>query len=262
MLLKLWQHLRLPFSFYLMPVYFFALSISPNFTGDRLLWSFLLIHFFLLPSSHSLASRVEDRSSSAVVVISVVIGIIALAGGFSKVGALFSLLMLIYLLISYFSALTQLKVSANAMLYVLLFIISYTGINEFSMEQALQPSVLIPALLMSFLLMAPFPLIHYREQSAKQMRAAIQLTLVLTTVGAAAMEYYFYRQFTWNTVLVFFLSICPVLIFLFGWWIISPRLNTLHNFFRHLHIIIISVILNGFFIWFFIRNTHIDQLFQ
>jgi uncharacterized membrane protein YphA (DoxX/SURF4 family) len=164
MLLKLWQHLRLPFSFYLMPVYFFALSISPNFTGDRLLWSFLLIHFFLLPSSHSLASRVEDRSSSAVVVISVVIGIIALAGGFSKVGALFSLLMLIYLLISYFSALTQLKVSANAMLYVLLFIISYTGINEFSMEQALQPSVLIPALLMSFLLMAPFPLIHYRER--------------------------------------------------------------------------------------------------
>src|SRR5260370_37448 len=44
-------HLRIPFSYFLMPVYFFALGISPNFNESRLFWSFAIIHLLLYPAS-------------------------------------------------------------------------------------------------------------------------------------------------------------------------------------------------------------------
>ena len=59
-----WLHLRIPFSFFLMPVFIFALGISPNFTESRLLWSFLIIHLFLYPASNGFNSYfVKDEKS-------------------------------------------------------------------------------------------------------------------------------------------------------------------------------------------------------
>ncbi|MFN7328134.1 MAG: ubiquinone biosynthesis protein UbiA, partial [Bacteroidota bacterium] len=57
-------HLRFPFSYFLLPVYLFALSQSPDFTADRLLWSFLLIHLFLYPASNGYNSYFDKDEQS------------------------------------------------------------------------------------------------------------------------------------------------------------------------------------------------------
>src|SRR6187402_1161428 len=59
-----WLHLRIPFSFFLMPVYLFALSISPNFGESRLLWSFIIIHLFLYPASNGFNSYFDKDEKS------------------------------------------------------------------------------------------------------------------------------------------------------------------------------------------------------
>jgi hypothetical protein len=41
-----WLHLRIPFSYFLLPVFLFSLSISPNFNLARIGWVFLIMHFF------------------------------------------------------------------------------------------------------------------------------------------------------------------------------------------------------------------------
>src|SRR6266481_6813765 len=57
-------HLRIPFSYFLLPVYLFALGVSPNFTESRLLWSFVIIHFLLYPASNGYNSYFDKDEKS------------------------------------------------------------------------------------------------------------------------------------------------------------------------------------------------------
>src|ERR1044071_8834611 len=57
-------HLRIPFSFFLMPVFLFALCISPNVTVESLLWSFVIIHLLLYPASNGYNSYFDKDEKS------------------------------------------------------------------------------------------------------------------------------------------------------------------------------------------------------
>ena len=57
-------HLRIPFSFYLLPFYVFALAISPNPKGLFLLFSFIIIHFLFYPSSNGYNSYYDKDEES------------------------------------------------------------------------------------------------------------------------------------------------------------------------------------------------------
>ena len=59
-----WLHLRIPFSYFLMPVFFFALGISPNLVESRLLWLFLIVHLFLYPASNGYNSYFDKDVKS------------------------------------------------------------------------------------------------------------------------------------------------------------------------------------------------------
>ena len=59
------KHLRLPFSLFLMPVFFFALALTPNLNEGRLLLVFLALHLFLYPSSNGYNSYF-DRDEEAI----------------------------------------------------------------------------------------------------------------------------------------------------------------------------------------------------
>src|ERR1700752_4507945 len=51
--------LRLPFSFFLMPLFLFALSQAQNITGFKAIVSFLLIHFLVYPASNGYNSYID-----------------------------------------------------------------------------------------------------------------------------------------------------------------------------------------------------------
>ena len=58
------KHLRIPFSLFLLPVYFFALALTPNLNGERMLWVFLSLHLFLYPSSNGYNSYFDKDEES------------------------------------------------------------------------------------------------------------------------------------------------------------------------------------------------------
>lgn len=58
------QLLRLPFSFFLMPVYWFALSMVPEVNVLKAILIFILLHVFLYPSSNGYNSYMDRDESS------------------------------------------------------------------------------------------------------------------------------------------------------------------------------------------------------
>ena len=57
-------HLRLPFSFFLMPVFLFAVSVSPVVDLLPLCLSFFILHFLIYPASNSFNSYYDRDEMS------------------------------------------------------------------------------------------------------------------------------------------------------------------------------------------------------
>ena len=59
-----WLHLRIPFSYFLLPVFLFSLAVSPNISSGPVLWTFIIIHFFLYPASNGFNSYFDKDEKS------------------------------------------------------------------------------------------------------------------------------------------------------------------------------------------------------
>lgn len=57
-------HLRLPFSFFLLPIFLFALSQSPQFNSNKAWWVFFILHFLLFPASNAYNSYYDKDEGS------------------------------------------------------------------------------------------------------------------------------------------------------------------------------------------------------
>src|SRR5687768_12846143 len=107
-----WLHLRIPFSYFLLPIYLFSLSLSPNFTGPRIGWVFLIMHFFLYPASNGFNSYFDKDEKSIGVLknpppvrkglyyLSLLFDLIAIMLGYLKINLTFAVMLLIYGLVS------------------------------------------------------------------------------------------------------------------------------------------------------------------
>src|SRR6478609_11071026 len=107
-----WLHLRIPFSYFLLPVFLFSLSVSPNITEKSLLWTFLIVHFFLYPASNGYNSYFDKDEKSigglknpppvnkGLYQLSLLLDLLAVVLAFIKVNALFAAMIFIYGFIS------------------------------------------------------------------------------------------------------------------------------------------------------------------
>lgn len=59
-----WEHLRIPFSYYLMPVYWFALASVPEASAFQALVVWIVLHLFLYPSSNGYNSYFDKDEKS------------------------------------------------------------------------------------------------------------------------------------------------------------------------------------------------------
>src|ERR1043165_7009249 len=110
--LSSWLHLRIPFSYFLMPVFLFALAISPNPTNHSVLWSFILIHLLLYPASNGYNSYFDKDEKSigglknpppvniSLYYTSLLMDLVAIIIAYWKINFLFSMMLLTYGLIS------------------------------------------------------------------------------------------------------------------------------------------------------------------
>src|SRR5688572_14873419 len=186
-----WLHLRIPFSYFLLPVFLFSLSASPNFTEQSLLWTFIIIHLFLYPASNGFNSYFDKDEKSigglknpppvnkGLYYLSLLFDAIALVLGYIKINLTFTIMLVIYGLISkaYSHPAVRLKKHpVTSWLVVGLFqglftfMMCYIGVNKYDFENLTKASIIIPGLLSSLLLLGTYPMtqIYQHEEDAKR----------------------------------------------------------------------------------------------
>lgn len=291
-----WLHLRIPFSFFLMPVYLFALGISPNFTESRLLWSFVIIHLFLYPASNGFNSYFDKDEKSigglknpppvnkGLYYLSLLFDAFAIVMGFIKVSILFAVMLFIYGLVSkaYSHPLIRLKkypisgwLAVGIFQGLFTFLMCYVGINDFGIENLMNSRILIPATLSSIILLGTYPMtqIYQHEEDTKRGDQTISLllgikgtflfVLVIFTMAAAGYVWYFYSFYELRFGFVFLMSLTPVVLFFLIWFFRVMKNPAKANFSNTMWLNFLSAMcLNGFFIWFFLEVSQVAQVFS
>lgn len=288
-------HLRIPFSFFLMPVYLFALAVSPNFGESRLLWSFVIIHFLLYPASNAYNSYFDKDEGSigglknpppvskGLYYTSLLFDLLALALAFVKINLLFSAMLLIYGLVSkaYSHPAIRIKkypiggwVVIGFFQGLFTFLMCYVGINGFELENLWQAKVLIPGLLTSVMLWGNYPMtqVYQHDEDAKHgdttmsMMLGIRGTFIFVQVvfGLAALGFvlFFKEYYSLDLGFRFLIALAPVVIYFMYWFYLVWKDETKANFSFTMWLnFISSLCLNTFFIYFWLATSHIGQYF-
>jgi 4-hydroxybenzoate polyprenyltransferase len=291
-----WLHLRIPFSFFLLPIFLFSLSVSPNFNEPRIIWVFLIVHFLLYPASNGYNSYFDKDEKSigglrnppptrkGLYYLALLFDLTAIILGYIKLNATFAVMLLIYGLVSkaYSHPLTRLKKHAWISLFItgifqglFTFMMCYVGLNNFSLMLALKPMVLVPGLLTSLMLWANYPLtqVYQHEEDSKRgdITASIKFGVNGTFYFAAAMfaltvigfVYYFNNFSDVKYLKYFLLSLLPVIAFFAYWFTRVLRDPAKANFSNTMALNYISgTCLNAFFVYFFLDSSHVLQVFQ
>src|SRR5690554_1103325 len=201
-----WLHLRIPFSFYLMPVFVFALAFVPEVALGRTLWIFVTLHLFLYPSSNGYNSYYDKDEESigglknppkvtkGLYYLSHLFLLMALALGLTINWAFFSML-LVYSLVSmaYSHPWIRLKKYPYVSWWIagffqgfFAFIMVYTGLKATGWESFLLTDVVIPAFLTTLLLWSAYPLTQVYQHGEDSRRGDRTLSLKLGIEGTFA----------------------------------------------------------------------------
>lgn len=291
-----WLHLRIPFSYFLLPVFLFSLSVSPNLEASRIFWVFFIIHFFLYPASNGYNSYFDKDEKSIgglknpppvnkdLYYLSLFFDVIAIILGYIKISLLFAGMLFIYGLVSKAYSHPAIRLKKYAITSWIItglfqglftFMMSYIGLNNFSFENTLKLHILIPGLLTSIMLWANYPMtqVYQHEEDAKRGDRTLSLMLgVLGTfyfVGAVfsvvtiGFVLYFINFFEVRYALIFLAALFPVVTYFFYWFL---KVYKDKAFADHKHTMLLNFIsatcLNAFFIYLFLQSTLVIQSFH
>jgi 1,4-dihydroxy-2-naphthoate octaprenyltransferase len=290
-----WLHLRIPFSYYLLPVFLFSLSVSPNFTESSLLWVFIIIHLFLYPASNGYNSYFDKDKKSigglktpppvnkGLYYLAVLFDLIAIVLGYIKITPMLALLLLVYGFVSkaYSHPSIRLKkypvagwLTVSLFQGFFTFIMCYIGINKFPVELAFKPEVLVPAVLSSVLLGGTYPMtqIYQHEEDAQRGDRTISLLLGVRgtfyfvggifSLATVAFVWYLNSFFALKYAYAFLIALSPVVVYFVIWFLITLR-NAENVDYKHTMRLnfISATCLNAFFIYLFLDSTHVLQVF-
>jgi 1,4-dihydroxy-2-naphthoate octaprenyltransferase len=290
-----WLHLRIPFSYFLLPVYLFSLSISPNYYGNenRILWVFIILHFLLYPASNGYNSYFDKDEKSigglknpppvtkGLYFLSLLFDCAAIILALWKVSVLFACMLLIYGLISkaYSHPAIRLKkypiigwITTGLFQGLFTFVMCYTGINNLAIDNALHLHVLVPAALTSIMLWGNYPMtqVYQHEEDLKRgditlslklgIRGTFIFTAILFSFATGGFLYFYMEFFKTKYAVAFLLALSPVLIYFLFWFfrIVKDETKASHSSAMMLNFIS-ATCLNIFFIWFFLENSQVLQ---
>ena len=288
-----WLHLRIPFSYFLMPVFLFAVGVSPNLGEQRLNWVFLILHFFLYPASNGFNSYFDKDEKSigglknpppvtkGLYWISLLLDAVALVLGFIKVSGLFAIMLLVYGLVSKAYSHPAIRLKKLPIAGWLLtglfqgaftFLMCYVGINKYDVGNLMQVKVLFPALLTSFMLWANYPMtqVYQHEEDARHedntlsrmlgIRGTFYFAGVFFTLATAGFIFFFKFFYEISYSGIFLTMLSPVVLY-FGYWFLKILKYPKQADYSHTMRLnfISATCLNAFFIWFFFKVSQIGQ---
>lgn len=282
-----WLHLRLPFSFYLMPVYLFALSVSDRVYIIPAILVFVSIHFFLYPASNAFNSYFDKDEESIgglekpppvsreLFYTANVLDVMAVLMGL-LLSWQFSLMLIIYSLVSRAYSHPAVRLKRYPILSWLVagffqgfftFAMVYIGISRQPLESFWELEKIVPALLSSLLLWSSYPMTQVYQHREDARRGDYTLSRMLGVKGTfyfTALVFIlanvgFIAYYTWYysllEALLFQLFLLPMLTY-FIYWLFRVHKNiTQANFRNTMWLSTISAIcLNLFFSWFSLVN--------
>jgi len=250
-------HLRIPFSYFLLPIFLFAVAVSPNLILHRLTWIFIILHLFLYPASNGYNSYFDKDEKSigglknpppvtvGLYWVALLFDAAAIALAVVQVSMTFAVMVLVYGLISKAYSHPSIRLKKYPITGWLVtgffqgfftFQMCYLGLNNFELSSALQFQAMLPASLTSLMLWANYPMtqVYQHEEDARHGDRTLSLMLGvrgtfyfaalffgLTTLGFA---YYFLLYYNSRHAWAFLVALSPVVLY-FGFWFLSVYRN-------------------------------------
>lgn len=290
-----WLHLRIPFSFFLLPVFLFALACAPNLSEKPLLWTFIIVHFLLYPASNGYNSYFDKDEKSIgglknpppvkkeLYYLALIFDGLAIILGYVLINPTFAIMLLVYGLVSKAYSHPAIRIKKYAITAWLItglfqglftFVMCYMGINKFSWDAALKPAVLIPGALCSLMLWANYPMtqVYQHEEDGKRGDKTFSILLgikgtfyfvglvfgVVAIAFAAYFNTFFARQYAW----AFLIALSPVTVYFTYWFSLVMNDETKADYTHTMWLNFISATcLNAFFLYVFINHSQVLQTF-
>ena len=280
-------HLRIPFSFFLMPVFLFAWAVTDEPNPQSGILAFVILHFLVYPASNGFNSyfdkdeksigglKYPPKVSKQLYQMSLVFDLAGLALSL-LISVEFMLMVLVYGLVSKMYSHPSVRLKKMPIIgwlaigifqgYFTL-IMSAMGIGDLSFTQTFTDKIQYAGLLSSILLFGSYPMtqVYQHEEDAKRGDITISLKLgILGTFHFTALTFllatlgylwYFNTYFSLQTGIIFLLMLSPVLIY-FSSWHLKVRKNLQEADFTHTMRLnfISSLMLNLFFLYLAIQN--------
>jgi 1,4-dihydroxy-2-naphthoate octaprenyltransferase len=291
-----WLHLRIPFSYFLLPVFLFALAVSPNVSAKSLLWTFIIVHIFIYPASNGYNSYFDKDEKSigglknpppvnkGLYYLSLLLDVAGIVLGIILINVTFGIMLLVYGLVSkaYSHPWIRLKkfpiagwLVAGLFQGLFTFVMCYVGINNYGLETALKPAVLIPGTLSTIMLWANYPMTQIYQHEEDGRRGDLTLSRMLGIVGTfffvsatftvvtvgfvLYLTTYFSSMYAW----LFMTALLPVVTYFFIWFYQAYNDQRKADYKHTMWLNFISATcLNIYFIYLFLTTTHIVQAFS
>jgi 1,4-dihydroxy-2-naphthoate octaprenyltransferase len=290
-----WLHLRFPFSYFLLPVFFFSLCVSPNFNGPRIGWVFFILHFLLYPASNGYNSYFDKDEKSigglknpppvrvGLYYLSLLLDLAAVVLGYLEINLTFALMLLTYGLVSKAYSHPSIRIKKYAISGWIItgvfqglftFAMCYVGLNNFEIENTLRQEVIIPGLLTSLMLWANYPMtqVYQHEEDAKRgdktfslmlgIRGTFYFAAAFFGITAVGFVLYLSNRFSIDYAFIFLVVLSPVLLY-FLYWFMQVRKDERMADYRHTMWLnlISATCMNGFFLYLFLDTSHVLQTF-
>jgi 1,4-dihydroxy-2-naphthoate octaprenyltransferase len=280
-------HLRIPFSFFLLPVFLFALSISAPPSFFNFLLVLIIVHLFLYPASNGYNSFFDKDKSSIgglefppevsreLYFTSLILDTVAILLGF-LVNWHFAVMLFVYGIISkaYSHPGIRLKkypfigwFMAGFFQGFFTFLMVYIGINNIYLHEIANLQIYYAASLTSLLLWGSYPMtqIYQHEEDGQRgdhtlslilgIKGTFYFTAIVFLVSNLAFILFYLTFYSLTSALAFQLFIVPMLIYFLYWYSKVHKEKKQANYRNTMRLNLISAIcLNTFFLLFYFLN--------
>lgn len=286
-------HLRIPFSFFLLPIFLFALAVSPNVILPRVLWILVLLHVFLYPASNGYNSYFDKDENSigglknpppvsrGLYWTSLLFDVIVIVLGAIQVSILFAGMAFVYGLVSKAYSHPSIRLKKYPIFGWMVtgifqgfftFLMCYTGLNNFALESTLNTPVLFPAALTTLMLWANYPMtqVYQHEEDARHGDRTLSLLLGIRGtfyfaafffgLTALGFVFYFNQYFQLRQAWGFLIALSPVILY-FSFWFLNVVRNPRQADFKHTMRLnfISATCLVVFFVWLILDARNIGR---
>ena len=284
------KHLRLPFSFFLMPVFLFSLSQSVSVNWQNTIISFIILHLIIFPSSNGYNSY-QDKDETSIgglknppkvsenlFYATLFLDLAGVITGF-LVSAYFALFVLIFVLMSRAYSYRKLRLKKYPVIGFLtvfifqgafVYLMASSAITTFSVTSYFTFNNLICMSVASFFIGSIYPLTQIYQHEADKKDGVTSISYKLGYIGTFIFSallfslatlflfYYFKIKHQQAALLLFFLIMLPVIAKL-SVWFNKVRRDTAHaNFENTMSMnLLTSACMNSYFLLLILNNYYL-----